>query len=160
MSRNFYKVSLNELKKVININSNDYKLYKLPQRSTENSAGYDFFLLEDIKIKPKEIKKIPTGIKAQMNEDEVLFIIIRSSLGTKHNITIANQIGVIDSDYYNNKDNEGHIFIVIKNESDEEKVFKKGDRIAQGIFTKYLKVDSDETKEKRLGGFGSTEKGE
>ena len=94
-----------------------------------------------------------------MNSDEVLFIIIRSSIGFKYNIRLVNQVGVIDSDYYNNIDNEGHIFIKLHNQGNKEYIVKKGEKICQGIFTKYLMVDNEEeiTKE-RISGFGSTNK--
>ena len=98
---------------------------------------------KDIEIKPNEIIKIPTGIKAYFEPDEVLFIIVRSSTGFKYNIRLVNQVGVIDSDYYNNKDNEGHIFIKIQNEGTETVKFNAGNHLAQGIFMNFLKTDSD-----------------
>ncbi|MBO5004167.1 MAG: dUTP diphosphatase [Clostridia bacterium] len=106
-------------------------------------AGYDFYLLEDLEIKPKEIVKLQTGIKSYFEDDEVLLIVIRSSMGFKHNVRLVNQVGVIDSDYYNNKDNEGHIFIKIQNDGTEVLNFKYGEAIAQGIFVKYLTTKSD-----------------
>ena len=154
--RKFHKVSFNELKKHLNITKEEYEKYPLPKRGTANSAGYDFHFLKDITINPGETKKIPTGIKAQMNPSEVLLIFIRSSLGTKYHITLSNQTGIIDSDYYNNEDNEGHIFIVIQNNGNTSQTFKKYDRFAQGIFINYLKTDDDGIKETRKGGFGST----
>lgn len=154
--RKFHKVSFNELKKHLNITKEEYEKYPLPKRGTANSAGYDFHFLKDITINPGETQKIPTGIKAQMNPSEVLLIFIRSSLGTKYHITLSNQTGIIDSDYYNNEDNEGHIFIVIQNNGNTSKTFKKYDRFAQGIFINYLKTDDDDIKETRKGGFGST----
>ena len=154
--RKFHKVSFNELKKHLNITKEEYEKYPLPKRGTANSAGYDFHFLKDITINPGETQKIPTGIKAQMNPSEVLLIFIRSSLGTKYHITLSNQTGIIDSDYYNNEDNEGHIFIVIQNNGNTSQTFKKYDRFAQGIFIKYLKTDDDDIKETRKGGFGST----
>ena len=71
---------------------------------------------------------------------------------------IANTIGIIDSDYYSNPDNDGNIGIFLKNISDKELKIFKGDKIAQGIFMKYFKVDNDKTTAKRAGGFGSTNK--
>ena len=155
--RYFEKVSLKELQKHLNISEEEYLNYELPKRSTNNSAGYDFRVIEDFVINPNEIRKIPTGIKANMESNEVLLLVVRSSLGAKYNLRLCNQVGIIDSDYYNNEDNEGHIFIVIKNEGTEIKHFKKGDKIVQGIFINYLTVtNEEEINNPRQGGFGST----
>ena len=75
----------------------------------------------------------------------MLLIIVRSSTGFKYNIRLVNQVGVIDSDYYNNEDNEGHIFIKIQNEGDKAVSFKAGDAVAQGVFVKYLATDTERT---------------
>lgn len=155
--RKFEKISFNQYQKDI---GNDYELYcdySLPSRKTKNSAGYDFEALEDFVIMPGEIKKIPTGIKACMEEDEVLLLIVRSSMGFKYNIRLVNQVGVIDQDYYNNIDNEGHIWLKLQNEGKVLYEVKKGDRILQGIFTKFLTVNDEENKKEiRTGGLGST----
>lgn len=157
MARKFEKISLEQFIKDTNLKEDEYNSYDLPKRGTKYSAGYDFSLLNDVTLLPGESKKIPTGIKATMNEDEVLLIIIRSSLGTKFNIRMCNQIGVIDSDYYNNEGNEGHIMVTIKNEGNESRTFKKGERVCQGIFTKFLTVENEEEiLNERTGGFGST----
>ena len=142
--RIFEKISFNQFKKDIKDDIELYQSYSIPKRKTKYAAGYDFYALEDFILKPNEIKKIPTGIKADMNNDEVLLLIDRSSQGFKYNVRMCNQVGVIDKDYYNNKDNEGHIFIKIQNEGDKEYVVKKGDGIIQGIFMKYLLVDNEE----------------
>lgn len=143
-----------------NVPNGNYEDIILPKRSTKNSAGYDFYSLYDITIKPNERVVIPTGIKAMMNKNEFLGIYIRSSLGFKYNIRMCNQVGIIDADYYNNKDNEGHIFVCLQNESDKEVVIKKGDRFVQGIFMSYLITDDDEATDTRNGGIGSTNEGE
>ena len=124
---------------------------KIPKRDSDSSAGYDIYLLNDIILKPNEILKLPTGLKCFLEKDEVLLLIVRSSMGFKYNIRLCNQVGVIDADYYNNQDNEGHIWIRIQNEGDKEVHFHKGEAIVQGIFLKYLKTKSDETlgKERR-----------
>ena len=155
--RKFEKISLNQFIKDTKITTKEYELYNIPKRSTQYSAGYDFMALEDFTLNPNEIKLIPTGIKADMNENEVLMLYIRSSLGFKYNLRLCNQTGIIDSDYYNNENNEGHIFIAIQNEGKETVNLKAGDRFAQGIFMKYLTVD-DETQinNVRQGGMGST----
>lgn len=156
--RNFEKISFKQFAKDIEGNSNLYDSYHLPIRKTKNSAGYDFEAIEDYVLKPNEILKIPTGIRAKMNEDEVLFLFVRSSMGFKYNVRMTNQVGVIDSDYYD-ADNEGHIFISLQNEGKEEFIIHQGDGIAQGIFTKYLITDNDKTENKRTGGIGSTNQG-
>ena len=94
-----------------------------------------------------------------MEDDEFLMLVIRSSKGRKEGLVLANQVGIIDADYYENIDNDGHIIVAIRNVSESDKKIWKGDRICQGIFMKYLTV-SDEVsiEKKRLGGFGSTNK--
>lgn len=127
-----------------------------PKRSSMFSAGYDIESAEDLIIAPGEIKKVPTGLKVLMPNDEVLMIYPRSSLGIKKGLITSNAVGVVDSDYYNNLDNEGHLMIPLYNFSKEIVEIKKGERVAQGIFQKYFLTEDDEATEKRLGGFGST----
>lgn len=128
----------------------------LPKRATKASAGYDLSSIEEVVIAPKTLAFIKTGLKAYMLEDEVLELYARSSLATKRRLVLMNSVGIIDSDYYNNPKNEGHILIALYNHSNEEQVIGKGERIAQGIFKKYLKTDDDTAVEKRRGGFGSS----
>lgn len=155
--RGFEKVSLHEFQKHYPIHSYDDVV--IPVRKTINSAGYDFHLIEDIIIEPNEEKVIKTGVKAYMQADEFLMIIIRSSLGFKHNLRLKNQLGIIDSDYYNNIDNEGHILVAIKNEGYIPVELKKGESFVQGIFQKFLLIDSEQPpRTKRKGGIGSTKK--
>ena len=136
-----------------------YSDIKIPCRSTKHSAGYDFKTPFDFTLEPGEIIKVPTGIKAAMNSDEFLAILVRSSMGFKYNIRLCNQVGVIDCDYYNNEGNEGHIFIALQNEGDKTFEAKVGDNIAQGIFLKYQTVDDEkEVSGSRKGGLGSTNK--
>lgn len=159
--RKFEKISYEQFKKDISSDLELYNSYNLPKRSTKGSAGYDFESIMDFTLKPGEIKKIPLGIKASMNSDEVLFLIVRSSMGFKYNVRMCNQVGVIDSDYYGNVDNEGHIFIKLENHGDKDYVVKKGDKIIQGIFIKYLTVDEEEKiNNARTSGIGSTDKEE
>ncbi len=141
--RDFEKISFEQFKKDVKDDKELYDEYMIPQRDSDSTAGYDILLLEDITIKPNEVMKLPTGLKCSMNKDEVLLLVVRSSMGFKYNIRLCNQVGVIDADYYNNPDNEGHIFVKIQNEGDKEVTIKKGDAIAQGIFMKYLITDSD-----------------
>ena len=141
--RDFEKISFNQFKKDIKDDRALYDNFKLPYRDSKSSAGYDIFLLEDLEIKPNEIIKIPTGIKAYFEDNVVLFLIVRSSTGFKYNIRLVNQVGVIDSDYYNNSDNEGHIYIKIQNEGEKTQKFKAGESLVQGIFLNYLPTESD-----------------
>lgn len=131
---------------------NDYCY--MPKRSSKNSAGYDFFSTENYEIKPNEIVKIWTDVKAYMQPNEFLMLDVRSSMGGK--FMLANTIGIIDSDYYSNPDNDGNIGIFLKNISNETLTISRGDKIAQGIFMEYLKIDNDNTNSTRLGGFGSS----
>lgn len=131
----------------------------LPTRKTKGSAGYDFYLPCDVVVAPKSFSEIiPTNIKAYMPENEVLLLHIRSSIGLLRHVTLANCTGIIDSDYYNNPDNEGNIGLVLQNNSDMAQVFHKGDRIMQGVFVAYGVVNCDKTTGERKGGTGSTGK--
>jgi len=134
----------------------------LPVRSTKNSAGYDVEAAEGCIIpafkpgqKPTLVK---TGIKAYMESDEVLILANRSSNPGKKGLILANSIGVVDSDYYGNPDNDGHIMYAFFNFKAEDIEIKKGDRIGQAIFQKYLVTDDDIAQGERTGGFGSTNK--
>jgi len=130
----------------------------LPGRKTASSAGYDLAVAEDTVLEPGETKLIPTGLKAYMQADEVLMLYIRSSLAARHSLTLTNSVGVIDADYYGNPQNEGHIIIALRNDGHETVSIAKGERLAQGIFVKYLTADGDMAGagERREGGFGST----
>ena len=131
---------------------------KLPKRATKGSAGYDFYLNEDLTLYPGETAVIQTGIKALMPEDVVLMIYPRSGLGFKYRLQLDNTVGVIDSDYYYS-DNEGHIMIKVTHDGkngSRPMELKKGDRFAQGIFMNYLITDDDDTDGIRNGGIGST----
>ena len=132
---------------------------KLPKRSTSRCAGYDFFSPISFTLKPGESIKIPTGIKAYMQDDEVLFIYPRSGLGFKYFVRLANSTGIIDCDFHNNPNTEGHIWVKIRNEGDVPMNVEVGDAFCQGIFQKYLLVDGDDfSGNKREGGLGSTDK--
>ncbi len=130
----------------------------LPGRKTGGSAGYDLASAEDMDILPGKVILVPTGLKAYMQSDEVLLIYIRSGLSCRHGLILMNQVGVIDSDYYNSPENEGHIQIAVLNMGDDIFHIEKGMRIAQGIFSRYLTADGDVpgVGADRMGGFGST----
>lgn len=133
------------------------KNINIPVRKTNKSAGYDIEAGEDKLVKAGEISVIATGLKAYMQDDEYLGIHIRSSLAFKKHLNLVNSQGVIDADYYNNEDNEGHIMIGLINFGQEDVKISKGMRIAQGIFYKFLTIDNEEDIGViRNGGFGST----
>jgi len=133
----------------------------LPARKTKYSAGYDVEAAEDVVIPPYKpgIKPtlIPTGLKAYCMEDEWIMLVNRSS-GPKKGVILPNSIGVVDHDYYNNIDNDGHFYFQFWNFKDEDLVIHKGDVIGQVIFQKYLLIDDDGAEGERVGGFGSTDK--
>ena len=128
----------------------------LPKRQTSKSSGYDFYLPYDVEIKKGEQVFIKTGVKVKLEDDEFLAIFIRSSMGIKRGLNLSNQVGIIDSDYYGNVDNDGHIMVAVRNISNDDVFLKKHDRICQGIIMKYLVTDDDKTSSTREGGFGST----
>ena len=159
----FYKVSFEEFNKNFDDILKAKNMYDdiiLPKRATKHSAGYDFFAPFDFELRGGESIKIPTGIKCDMNEDLFLAIVPRSSLGFKYKMRLANTLGVVDCDYFDNENNEGHIFIKISNENNENKTLKvnKGEAFAQGIFFKYFLTEDDNVTETRTGGIGSTNK--
>lgn len=146
----------------------------LPVRKTNASAGYDFEAAESLivpsiwKVLAEKVfvgeatglkaTLIPTGIKSYMLDDEYLQLSIRSGISLKTGLILANGVGIVDSDYYNNPDNEGHIMFPVHNLGFKDKLIKKGERIGQGLFLNYLKADDDMSDGVRTGGFGSTDK--
>ena len=138
------------------------KEINLPVRKTKYAAGYDIEAAEDIVI--PSFKKgmaptlIPTGVKAYMEDDEVLYLYNRSSNPKKKGLVLANSVGVVDKDYYDNPENEGHIMFAFYNIKGEDIEIKKGEAIGQGVFAKYLVTDDDVAEGIRTGGFGSTSK--
>ena len=138
------------------------KNINIPIRKTKHAAGYDFEAAEDIVVPSFKLGMnptlIPTGIKAYMQDDEVLYLYNRSSNPKKKGLILANSVGVIDKDYYGNPDNDGHIMFAFYNIKDEDITIKKGEAIGQGVFSKYLIIDDDNALGERLGGFGSTDK--
>lgn len=138
------------------------KNINLPKRSTKYAAGYDVEAAEDTIIptfKPGvKPTLIPTGLKAYMQDDEMLCLYNRSSNPKKKGLVLANSVGITDKDYYGNADNDGHIMYAMWNFKNEDVKIEKGERIGQAIFQKYLIADNDNAEGERKGGFGSTDK--
>lgn len=131
---------------------------KMPKRGSIHSAGYDICAIKDCAIRPNQSVFIHTGIKAYMPPDEYLDLRVRSSLGIKRQLMLATGASVIDADYYNNPDNEGEIIVVLHNYGSTTQIIRAGERIVQGIFTKYFLTDNDNATDQRTGGTGSTNK--
>lgn len=136
----------------------EYEQIKLPQRATAGSAGYDIYSVCDFELRPNQTALLPTGIKFDCDKDKCLLIFPRSGQGFKYKVQLYNTVGVIDSDYYNNEKNEGHIWVKLYNDSPDGHTLsiKTGEAICQGIISPYFTVDDDESTETRKGGFGST----
>ena len=158
----------------------------MPVRKTAHSAGYDFEAVKDILIEPyqhlsniimnssvyepktlSEISNITklnmakptlvsTGMKCKLADNEYLELSIRSSSPLKYWLILANGVGIIDADYYNNSDNEGEIFFQIINLSPFPIIIQKGEIIGQGIIKEYKLTEDDCATGLREGGFGST----
>lgn len=155
----------------------------LPKMKTAGSAGFDFYVAEDTIVpswgqklnynvnntfpltleqyaKEENLKPtlVPTGIKSYLDEGTFLMLCVRSSLPLKSWLELANGVGIIDRDYYNNPSNEGHIYFQLVNMSPHDILLKKGDCIGQGIILPYVSNGEHEDAE-RTGGFGSTDGG-
>lgn len=132
---------------------------KLPERSTVNSAGYDFFAIEDIIIPAKTTVRVFTGVKCKLMPDMFLMLANRSSNPSKKSLVLMNGIGVVDADYYSNPDNDGEMAFDFHNISNVDTEIKKGDKLGQGVIIKFIKTDDDYLSNPtatRTGGFGST----
>lgn len=134
---------------------------KLPERSTLNSAGYDFFAIEDVTLPAKKLTRVMTGVKCELMPNQVLILANRSSNPSKKGLILANGVGIIDADYYDNPDNDGEMGFEFYNILDEDVVIKKGEKLGQGIIMKFDKTEDDYISnpyKTRVGGFGSTGK--
>ena len=129
---------------------------KLPERSTLNSAGYDFFALEDIIFNPNTITRVFTGVKCELMPNQVLILANRSSNPSKKGLILLNGIGVVDADYYGNPDNDGEIAFEFYNMLDEIVEIKKGEKLGQGLILKFDKTEDDFVTNVRKSGWGST----
>lgn len=132
-----------------------YDEITLPKRATTGSAGYDICTPVDVVLMPGESCVVPTGIHCEMDEEIVMFVFPRSSAGIKKKMVLLNTVGVIDSDYFH-ADNEGHIFVAIKNTGTDIITFKAGERFAQAVFVPFFIGEDDEVSTVRSGGIGST----
>ena len=153
----FEKISLEQFLKDSQSTEEIYENIVIPRRATKSSAGYDFFAPSNISLAPGGYMIINTGIKCQLDKDKVLMIYPRSGLGFKYKVHLYNTVGVIDSDYYNNENNEGHIKIKICNGSNQVLKIKTGEAFAQGIITQFFTTTEEEpVVTERKGGFGSS----
>lgn len=133
------------------------KEIQLPVRGDSRSAGYDIRTPHEVTIKAGESVLIWTDVKAYMLDDEVLKVYVRSSIGTKKGLILKNVVGIIDSSYYGNIDNDGNIGVCLKNTTDKDVHLDEQERICQGVFQKYLIADDDVClNNERTGGFGSS----
>lgn len=132
----------------------------LPKRQTRHAAGYDLAAAQDVTLPPISRHRapviVPTGLKAYCQPDECYLLFNRSSNPGKGYV-LANGVGVIDSDYYGNSTNDGQINVLLLNLTEQEIQIKKGDRIAQLVFQKFLIADNDMATGERRGGIGSTD---
>jgi dUTP pyrophosphatase len=130
----------------------------LPTRGSKYSAGYDFYSKEKVSIAPGQKHVFWTDVKSYMMNGEVLQIYVRSSIGIKKGLVLANGTGIIDADYFSNPDNDGNIGVCLRNENEHTQYIEVGERIAQGIFIKFLPADNVVSNDERSGGIGSTDK--
>ena len=127
----------------------------LPRRATAGSAGYDFFSPLSFSLAPGSCVRIPTGVRARIDDGWVLMLFPRSGLGFKYRLQLNNTVGIIDSDYFGAR-NEGHIFIKLTNAGDRRMSVGIGEAFAQGVFLPFGLTDDDDASGERTGGFGST----
>ena len=131
----------------------------IPTYGSNFAAGADLYanIKEDEIINPSETKFIKTGISLEIPDGLVGLIYPRSGLSCKEGLAPANKVGVIDSDY------RGEIIVALHNHSKEIRTITPNERIAQIVFTPYIKgifnivKDLSDTK-RGNGGFGSTGK--
>ncbi len=135
---------------------NEGEAVPLPRRSSERSAGYDLVCPADTVIPPREARMIWTDVKAFMEPDEFLLLAVRSSVGVKRQLMMANTIGIIDASYYGNPENDGNIGVCLYNYGEKEVKVERGERFAQGVFVKYQSVGDEGELAGRAGGFGSS----
>ena len=157
----FEKISVEQWRKDFGDNNNhtyDYLLndIPMPKRATVGSAGYDICTPYDVDLEPGEEVNIPTGLKCKIDNGWALFALPKSGLGFKYYVRLANTIGLIDEDYYNNENNEGHMWVKIRNEGSKPLHIDCGKGMCQMVFLPYGITYDDEAEGIREGGFGST----
>lgn len=157
----FEKISVEQWRKDFGDNNNhtyDYLLndIPMPKRATVGSAGYDICTPYDVDLEPGDEVNIPTGLKCKINNGWALFALPKSGLGFKYYVRLANTIGLIDEDYYNNENNEGHMWVKIRNEGSKPLHIDCGKGMCQMVFLPYGITYDDEAEGIREGGFGST----
>jgi dUTP pyrophosphatase len=148
---------LTESQETIDKLVDQYNKLELPTRATVGSAGYDFHSPISFSLEPGEVITIPTGIRCFIQGGYVLTVVPRSSLGFNYQVSLVNNLGVIDADYFNAK-NEGHIMAKFVNNGTETLTVEEGDRLVQGIFLPFGITFDDDVTEERTGGIGSTNK--
>ena len=131
----------------------------LPRRATSGSAGYDFFSPLVFTLAPGACVRIPTGVRARIDDGWVLMLFPRSGLGFKYRLQLNNTVGIVDADYFGAR-NEGHIFIKLTNAGDRPMTVGSGEAFAQGVFLPFGLTDDDDARGERTGGFGSTGNGQ
>lgn len=131
------------------------KLTSLPNFDVEKTYTLDE-IATFVKKAEAKFTLIPTGIKCKLDPGTYLNLAIRSSAPLKYWLILANGVGIIDADYYNNPDNEGEIFFQVINLGPTNIKLQKGDIIGQGIIMPYLLTEDDDANGERVGGFGST----
>ena len=132
------------------------KTTRVPERSTKHAAGYDFYNPEKVEINPGEIVYVKTGVKAKFPEEVALLLLNRSSNPKKKGLELANGVGLVDADYYDNPDNEGEIAFAFKNTRAYTVTIEEGEKLGQGMFVPFFITNDDNTENERTGGFGST----
>ena len=163
----FFRVSDEQLKRdweklhwpMTDENSLEDAVFRMPTRATMDSAGYDIFAPINLLLRAGESMTIPTGWKVALPTGSFLMLVPRSGLGFKYQIGLANTVGIIDADYYDNPDNEGHIMVKLVNRGDKDcRIYAGKNAICQGIILDYIITDDDfPGKDIRAGGFGSTD---
>lgn len=149
-----------KIKDGVKVNEKAYESAKLPMYATRKSAGADFYCAKDVVIPAGGTALVHTGVSAQMLDDEVLLLFNRSG-NVKRNLMLANGVGVIDADYFGNESNDGEIIFAFYNTGEKDVYIYAGERIGQGVFTKFLLPENAEfaMEDARIGGFGSTGRG-
>lgn len=157
----FEKVTYREFKRHTDSNmhcgADEYDNISMPERKTKGSAGYDIASPVNITIPGGCKRIIPSGLKVQIDDGWSMDLMIRSHMGIDKDLELATGVSLIDSDYYDNEKNEGHIMIPLRNKSTCPVFIAAGERIVQGVFRPYGITENDDASGKRTGGIGSTD---